>query len=60
MHGQENARQHADAIDPCKQAEKVLVVPSLLLCLIEISVRGRIAYPFVGRAPLILLWEEPQ
>ena len=60
MHPQENFSQHSDAIDPCKHAEKVLSVPSLLLCLIIISENGRIpvAYPFVGRAPLILLREE--
>ena len=51
---------HSEAIDPCKYAEKVLAIPSLLLCLFEISLAARIAYPFVGRAPLILLWEEQQ
>jgi hypothetical protein len=41
-----------DAIDPCKHAEKVLAIPSLLLCLFKISENGRIAYPFVGRAAI--------
>jgi hypothetical protein len=60
MHPQENFSQHSDAIDLCKHAEKVLSVPSLLLCLFIISENGSIAYPFVGRAPLILLREEQQ
>jgi len=62
MHPQENFSQHSDAIDLCKHAEKVLSVPSILLssCLFIISENGSIAYPFVGRAPLILLREEQQ
>jgi hypothetical protein len=60
MHPQENFSQHSDATDLCKQTEKVLAVPPLPLCLFIISENGSIAYPFVGRALLILLREEQQ
>jgi hypothetical protein len=51
---------HLDAIDPCKHAERVLAIPSLLLCLFKISETGSIAHPFMGREQLILLWEKQQ
>jgi hypothetical protein len=50
----------SDAIDPCKHAEKVLAISSLLLYLFKISEKGRAfflcgksaAYPFEGRAAI--------
>jgi hypothetical protein len=54
------AVQWHSSTEEANHSEKVLAIPLLLPCLCKISGNSSIAFPFGGRALLILLREEQQ